>query len=60
MSVLQSLGLSLGPLAGGLILQTWGGPALWLACLAWACLCGAGFVAYGRLTPSGTSGSPRP
>lgn len=47
-SVLQSLGISLGPLAGGLILQTWGGTALWLACLAWACLCGAGFVAYGR------------
>ena len=46
-SVLQSLGISLGPLAGGLLLQTWGGPALWLACLAWACLCGAGFVAYG-------------
>ena len=47
-SVLQSLGISMGPLAGGLVLQTWGGPALWLACLAWACLCGAGFMAYGK------------
>jgi MFS family permease len=46
-SVWQSLGIALGPLAGGLIMQTWGGPALWLACLAWTCVCAIGFVAYG-------------
>jgi MFS family permease len=50
-SVLQSLGIALGPLAGGLVLQAWGGPALWLTCLAWACVCGAGFVAYGGRRP---------
>jgi MFS family permease len=46
-ATLQSVGISLGPLPGGVLLQL-GGPFLWTACLAWCLACGAGYLAYGR------------
>jgi hypothetical protein len=46
-AMLQSVGISLGPLPGGILLQL-GGPILWTTCLAWCAACAAGYVGYGR------------
>lgn len=47
-ATLQSVGFSLGPLVGGLLLEAWGGTGLWLTCLGWGGVCAAGYLAYGR------------